>query len=179
MYSDFREPGREFCLSFKLAEMLVRADICFLHYVLGLGVDSSFISRKTKAMHMNKSLVLIALLAAPVLCAAETWKDVSLVDTNCAAKVKSNPDAHTRNCALQCAKGGFGILTADGTFLKFDSQGNEQALTVLKGSQASDHLRATVTGEREGNIIKVTSATGPGATAFTVMPRPRSSLAST
>jgi hypothetical protein len=104
---------------------------------------------------MNKPLVLIALFAVPILCAAETWKDVSLVDTNCSTKAKSNPDAHTRNCALQCAKSGFGILTADGTFLKFDSQGNEQALAVLKDSQASDHLRATVTGERQGDTIKV------------------------
>jgi hypothetical protein len=108
-------------------------------------------------MNMNKPLVLIALLATPLLCAAETWKDVSLVDTNCSTKVKSNPDAHTRNCALQCAKSGFGILTADGTFLKFDAQGNQQAMSALKSSQASDHLRATVTGEREGDTTKVSS----------------------
>jgi hypothetical protein len=106
---------------------------------------------------MQKLLVLTALFVAPVLCSAETWKDVSLVDTSCSSKVKSNPDAHTRNCALQCAKSGFGILTADGTFLKFDAPGNEKALAALKGSQASDHLRATVTGEREGDTIKVTS----------------------
>lgn len=106
---------------------------------------------------MQKLLVLTALFVTPVLCSAETWKDVALVDTNCSTKVKSNPDAHTRNCALQCAKSGFGILTADGTFLKFDAQGNEKALAALKGSQATDHLRATVTGEREGDTIKVTS----------------------
>ena len=48
-------------------------------------------------------------------------------------------------------------MTADGTFLKFDSPGNEQALTALKASQASDHLRATVVGEREGDTINVKS----------------------
>lgn len=108
-------------------------------------------------MNMCKAFGLIALFTMPLLCAAETWRDVSLVDVNCSAKVKSNPDAHTRNCALQCSKSGFGILTADGTFLKFDSQGNEQAMAALKNSQASDHLRATVTGEREGDTIKVKS----------------------
>jgi hypothetical protein len=42
-------------------------------------------------------------------------------------------------------------------FLKFDSQGNEQALAALKNSQANDHLRASVTGERDGDTIKVKS----------------------
>ena len=70
-------------------------------------------------MNMHRSLALMALFTAPLLCAAETWNDVSMVDANCSAKVKDNPDAHTRNCAIQCAKSGFGILTADGTYLKF------------------------------------------------------------
>jgi hypothetical protein len=106
-------------------------------------------------MNIRKPLVLIALFTATLLCAAETWTDAALVDTSCSTKVKNNPDSHTRDCALQCSKSGFGILTADGTFLKFDSQGNEQALSALKVSQAKDHLRATVTGDRDGDTIKV------------------------
>jgi hypothetical protein len=102
-------------------------------------------------------LALAAVFAAPLLCGAETWNDVPIVDANCSAKVKNNPDAHTRNCAMQCAKSGFGILTADGTYLKFDSYGNDQAVAALRASQASDHLRATVTGERDGDTIKVKS----------------------
>jgi hypothetical protein len=108
-------------------------------------------------MNIRTPLALLAFFAAPLLCGAETWTDVSIVDANCAAKVKTNPDAHTLNCALQCSKSGFGILTADGTFLKFDSQGNKQALRALTQSQATDHLRATVTGDREGDTVKVKS----------------------
>jgi hypothetical protein len=108
-------------------------------------------------MNIRKPLGLIMLFAMPILCAAETWKDVSLVDVNCSAKVKDKPDTHTRNCALQCSKSGFGILTADGNFLKFDVQGDKQAVAALKSSQATDHLRATVTGDREGNTVKVKS----------------------
>jgi len=108
-------------------------------------------------MTIHKPLVLIALCGMPLVCAAETWTDVSLVDVNCSAKVKDKPDAHTRSCALQCAKSGFGILTQDGAFLKFDAQGNEQAAAALKASQATDHLRATITGDREGDVIKVKS----------------------
>jgi hypothetical protein len=108
-------------------------------------------------MNMHKSLAFMALLTAPLLCSAETWNNVSIVDANCAAKVKDNPDAHTRDCAMQCAKSGFGIVTADGTYLKFDSHGNDEAVAALKNSQAKDHLRATVTGDREGDTIKVKS----------------------
>jgi hypothetical protein len=108
-------------------------------------------------MTMRTYLTLIALFTTPLLCTAETWTNAPLVDANCAAKVKNTPDAHTRNCALQCSKSGFGILTQDGTFLKFDSQGNQQALSELKSSQANDHLRVTVSGDREGDTIKVSS----------------------
>jgi hypothetical protein len=108
-------------------------------------------------MNLCKPLSLIMLFSAPLLCAAETWTNVSIVDVNCSAKVKDNPDVHTQKCALQCSKSGFGVVTADGAFLKFDSHGNEQAVAALKASHAKDHLRATVTGDREGNTIKVTS----------------------
>ena len=106
---------------------------------------------------MNKLFAATALMALPLLCSAETWKDVSIVDVDCSAKVKASPDTHTRACALTCAKSGFGILTADGTYLKFDAQGNEKAIAALNASHATDHLRVTVTGDREGDIIKVKS----------------------
>jgi hypothetical protein len=109
-----------------------------------------------------KRAALIALVAA-VLCvpafAAETWKDVPVIDTNCVAKVKAKPDEHTKKCALQCEKGGYGLITADGTYLKFDAAGNEKAVAALKATQKTDHIRATVTGERNGETIKVTALT--------------------
>ena len=51
-------------------------------------------------MTLYKPLSLIMLFSAPLLCAAETWNNVSLVDVNCSAKAKNNPDGHTRKCAL-------------------------------------------------------------------------------
>ena len=109
-------------------------------------------------------LRLIPLLVAAVLAltpafaqADQTWTDVSLIDSACRLKVKGAPDAHTRECALQCAGSGYGILTADGNYLPFDTSGNEQALTALKASKKTDHLRVTVTGERKGSTIAVRS----------------------
>jgi hypothetical protein len=89
--------------------------------------------------------------------AAETWKNVSVIDTQCLSRVKDKPDEHATKCALQCAKSGYGFLTADGTYLKFDPAGNEKALAALKATKKTDHLRATVAGDRDGDTIKVTS----------------------
>jgi hypothetical protein len=105
---------------------------------------------------MRKSLIA-AVLALPALCAAETWNNVPLVDVACSAKVKANPDSHTRSCALQCSKSGYGIVTGDGAFLKLDAHGNEQAVDALKSAKNDDHLRVTVTGARKGDTIQVQS----------------------
>jgi len=99
----------------------------------------------------------VGLLALPLAAAAETWKDVPVIDGMCVSKVKADPDKHTMQCALQCAKGGYGLLTTDGTYLKFDKEGSEKALAALKASKKTDHLRATVEGVREGETIKVVS----------------------
>lgn len=89
--------------------------------------------------------------------AAETWSKAAMVDSMCAIKVKADPDKHTRECAIQCATGGYGILASDGSYLKFDQAGNERAAAILKASKAADHLRVTVTGDRKGDTIAVAS----------------------
>lgn len=106
-----------------------------------------------------KKLAMAFVVCAALPLMAETWKDVPVVDTNCSAKVKSAPDQHTRQCALGCAKGGFGVVTSDGSFLKFDDAGNAKALTALRSTKKTDHLRATVTGKRSGESIQVESIT--------------------
>ncbi len=106
---------------------------------------------------------VIALIAGvamvPMAASAETWKNAALVDVMCSTKAKANPDAHTKACALQCQNSGFGIITADGEFLTFDSAGNQKAIEVLKSSKQNDKLRVTVSGERSGDTIKVLSVT--------------------
>jgi hypothetical protein len=104
-------------------------------------------------------MVVLSLLALPAVSAAETWKGVSVIDGNCLSKVKADPDKHTKKCALQCAKGGYGILTSDGTYLKFDESGNQKAQAALQATEKEDHLRATVVGKRDGETVKVESIT--------------------
>lgn len=106
-----------------------------------------------------KRIVLVAACALlfPAFLAAEDWSNVSIVDTQCSTKVKANPDAHTRDCALMCAKSGFGIVDQSGNYLKFDAKGNEQAKQLLQKSDKKDHLRVNVTGTKEGDVIHVQS----------------------
>lgn len=108
---------------------------------------------------MRKFILLAAVagLALPQFAAAKTFKDVPVVDTNCSKRVASTPDAHTRDCALKCAAGGFGIITADNNYLKFDHEGNRQILQQLKASDKSDHLRVNVDGEVKGDTLMVKS----------------------
>jgi hypothetical protein len=102
-------------------------------------------------------LGLIALAALPALAADESYKNVSVIDSNCSAKAAADPDSHTRACAVQCAMSGFGILTADKKFIKFDDAGSKKAEEAIKASPKKDHLRADVSGELTGDTLKVTS----------------------
>ena len=108
-------------------------------------------------MRKLASLFLAFGLSALPLFAAETYKDVPVVDVNCSKKVAADPDSHTRACALKCAASGFGIVTQDKKFLKFDANGNTQITDALKASDKKDHLRVDVTGDVQGDTLKVTS----------------------
>jgi hypothetical protein len=109
---------------------------------------------------MKKTLLAVFVLGlGAAMASAEEWKGVSVVDANCLDRVKADPDKHSRACALKCEKGGYGLLTSDGKYLKFDAAGNEKALAALKESKKENHLRANVTGERDGETIKVSSIT--------------------
>jgi hypothetical protein len=103
------------------------------------------------------SLLLALAVALPALASAEAWNNVSIIDTQCAAKARANPDAHTRSCALTCSKSGFGIVDNDGNYLKFDDQGNQEAMKLLQNTDKKDHLRVDVTGNKDGNLIHVES----------------------
>jgi hypothetical protein len=102
-------------------------------------------------------LLLAGLCAVPALASAASYHNVSVIDGSCSKKAAADPDSHTRDCALACAKSGFGILTQDQQFLKFDAEGNAKIAEALKASSKKDHLRVNVDGDVEGNTLKVKS----------------------
>jgi hypothetical protein len=101
-------------------------------------------------------IVLLGMSALPAL-AMTSYQNVPVVDVSCSKKAAANPDAHTRDCALACAKSGFGIVTKDQQFLKFDAAGNAKVADALKMSSKKDHLRVNVDGDVQGDTLKVTS----------------------
>jgi len=103
--------------------------------------------------------LLSGALLIPGLAGAETFTNVPVVDTNCSKRVANSPDSHTRDCALKCAKSGFGIITSDNRYLRFDQAGNEQVLSQLRSSDKKDHLRVNVDGDVQGDTLHVKTVT--------------------
>jgi len=101
--------------------------------------------------------VLVGMCALPAWATTETFNGVSVIDTNCSKKAAADPDAHTRECALKCQASGYGIITKDHKYLKFDSAGNTKIAEALKVSDKKDHLRVDVTGDVNGDTLQVTS----------------------
>jgi len=102
-------------------------------------------------------LVVLGMCALPARGAVETYNNVAVVDVACSKKVAADPDSHTRTCALQCEKSGYGVITQDKGFLKLDPDGNAKIAEALKASDKKDHLRVDVTGDVQGDTLKVTS----------------------
>lgn len=100
---------------------------------------------------MKKFAITFCLAAASAF--AGTWSG-TVVDVMCKGKDVAN---HTKDCALSCSKSGYGLVTSDGRFYKFDESGNSKALAVLKKTSKEKDLRATVNGTMDGDVIKVES----------------------
>ena len=102
-----------------------------------------------------KRIVRLSLTALAVTAAlfAETWTG-TVVDVMCKGKDLAG---HTRQCALSCAKGGFGLVLSDGKFIKFNESGNAKTLAILKNATKDKDLKAKVSGMLDGDVIKVQS----------------------
>ena len=56
-----------------------------------------------------------------------------------------------------CSASGFGIYTKDNKFLKLDAAANSKVTEALKTSDKKDHLRVDISGDVQGDTLKVTS----------------------
>jgi len=66
-------------------------------------------------------------------------------------------EAHTLECLRMpaCEKSGYGVYTTDGKYLLFDAAGNRKAIEALKLAKRITDIRVEVSGEIQGNTIKV------------------------
>lgn len=100
----------------------------------------------------------LALLGSLPL-AAETVNGI-LVDQACSPKMSyDDAKGHSKECAMMddCKKSGFGVVTADGKFLKFDAAGDKQALKAIEAAAKEEGIAVSVDGTVDGKTIKVTS----------------------
>ena len=98
---------------------------------------------------MRKFVLAFSAITCSVF--AGTWSG-PVVDVMCKGKDLAS---HTKECALGCSKSGYGLVTSDGKFLKFDEKGNAKALAAIKKSTKEIDLKATVTGNMNGDVISV------------------------
>ncbi len=122
--------------------------------------------------NLFRNLCIAGLAAGCGLIASDTKVQGVLIDRECSSKAETRivPGPrleggivvaynHTRQCALmtECQKSGYGVFTYDNKFLAFDEEGNRKALALLKESKKEDDFRVEVTGEIQGDKLKVTS----------------------
>lgn len=100
---------------------------------------------------VNKLSVGLLMVVLPAM--AETWSG-TLVDVMCKGRDLAS---HSTKCAVNCSKGGYGLVMGDGKFLKFDESGNARALAALKKTTKEKDLKAKVTGSLDGDLVKVDS----------------------
>jgi len=121
---------------------------------------------------MRTRLLLYVLGGFAIVAPAASVQGV-LIDKQCSYKAETRvvpggtleggmlvAYTHTRQCALMpaCQRSGYGIFTyEDNKFLAFDEAGNRKALALLKETKKEDDLRVEVTGEIQGDHIKVVS----------------------
>jgi len=121
-------------------------------------------------MNLCKIPVLVCLLGSLGAVASAASIQGVLMDKMCSYKAETRiapgdrieggmvvAYAHTRQCAMMpdCQKSGYGVYTHDNKFLSFDEAGNRKAIALLKETKKEDDLRVEITGEIQGDIIKV------------------------
>ena len=127
---------------------------------------------------MKRLLSLIVFVGLPCSIAmavgpsGETVKGI-LMDQKCSGKADLRisgssgllvggrivAEAHTKECALmpECIKSGYGVYTDDNKYLKFDEAGNRKALAAIRATKQLDDLEVEVTGQVNGDTIKVST----------------------
>jgi hypothetical protein len=114
---------------------------------------------------MKRTLIILAMAAVSTVAASAAEIEGIVVDVACSSDVvKGGQKAakeHDKDCALMtaCVKSGYGVMTSDDKFIKFDAAGNEKMLAALKASDKKDNLKIKVVGDVSGDTMTVSSVT--------------------
>ena len=108
-------------------------------------------------MRKTSTLALALLLAGMAAPAAEF--EGHLMDAMCAATRLNQAAGHTLRCIKNCSKSGFGLVTKEGQYVRFNEAGNVRALRELKETAKQDNLLVKVSGEMKDGVIQVDKLT--------------------
>jgi hypothetical protein len=120
--------------------------------------------REAKSMFCFRRTVIylaafLSILGATSLAADDVVKGY-LMDVACSGRrmQKSEPPTkHSRMCMQlpNCNNNGYGILTVEKRFIRFDEEGNQKARDFLAHTSQESDFKITVTGSMEGDRLKV------------------------
>lgn len=115
---------------------------------------------------MLRTLIAVCLLSAAstALSAAAELQGL-IVDWQCAKQIIRNGREKTlrndQNCRLMkdYHKSTYGIITDDKKIYRLDDPGNHRILELLRNTPDKDNLKVVVTGEIDGDVVKVANIT--------------------
>jgi hypothetical protein len=105
-----------------------------------------------------KPMICLCALLASLASAAEIRG--YLLDKACADEDGRKPGfaaKHQKSCLQMkvCAQSGYGVMTEEMKYLTFDKTGNAAAAKLIGGLKKTDDIKVAVTGEVQGQTIKV------------------------
>jgi hypothetical protein len=115
-----------------------------------------------KRRNMRTTLPTLCALLAMACLGQGTKIQGVVIDRNCAEDILKHGRQiilkQRRECSLlkNYVRDGYGILTDDHKFFHFDDAGNKKTLQLLKNTPDKDNLRVVVSGDLDGDTIKVT-----------------------
>lgn len=109
---------------------------------------------------MRKVILILFTTMSISAPAADTTVKGYLVDLACASVDGQRPGygaSHTKDCLQlpDCVKSGYGILTEDKQFIRFDKAGNDQAQKFIADLKKEKDIKVTVTGTVSGTSMTV------------------------
>lgn len=109
---------------------------------------------------MRKNLPVLSILLAIASLAQGTDLQGVIIDIKCAQDILKHGRQivkKRRECSLSkhYSRTGYGIITDDQKFFRFDDAGNKRALELLKNSSDRDNVKVVIAGDIDGRTIKV------------------------
>jgi|SRR5882724_4113127 len=112
-----------------------------------------------KALTIGLAVIPMAVVSASSFAADVAIKG-HLVDVACSVRKAHRPESltvHSKSCMQMpsCNGSGFGVVTEDQQFIKFDEDGNEKARKFLSETKADHDFKVVVSGSMDGDKMKI------------------------